>query len=37
MSKKPFVTKEQVEEIVKHIRLRSIFMMRKESARMQKH
>ena len=29
MSKKPFVTKEQVEEIVK--------MMRKESVRMQRH
>ncbi len=32
MSKKPFVTKEQVEEIVKNILHRFIFTMRKESA-----
>ena len=36
MSKKPFVTKEQVEEIV-NTRRRFIFMMRKESVRMQRH
>lgn len=38
MSKKPFVTKEQVEEIVKTYPNASfIFMMRKESVRMQRH
>ena len=37
MSKKPFVTKEQVEEIVKTYPTRFIFMMRKESVRMQRH
>ncbi len=37
MKKEPFVTKEQFDEIVKNIRLRFIFMMKKESARMQKH
>ena len=35
MSKKPFVTKEQVEEMARTYP--TPFMMRKESARMQKH
>ena len=36
MEKKPFVTKSQVEEIVKHTRHRFIYMMKKAFVRMQK-
>lgn len=34
MDKRPFVTKEKVEKITKYIRLRFIFMMKKESEKM---
>ena len=34
MEKKPFVTREQLEEIKKHTRHRSTCMMKRESARM---
>ncbi len=37
MKKEAFVTKEQIEEIVKRIRHHFIFMMKKESARMHRH
>ena len=37
MSKKPFVTKEQIEEITKHIQHLFIFMMKKEFVKMQRH
>lgn len=37
MNKVPFVTKEQVEEIVKTIRLPSIFMMKKGYVKMRRN
>ena len=37
MKKKPFVTKEQLDEIMKNIQLHFIFMMRRESARICRH
>lgn len=36
MDKKPFVTKQQIEEITKHIPHHFIFMMRRGSEKMQK-
>lgn len=36
MEKKPFVTKEQLDEIVKNTRHHFIYMMKRESVRMRK-